>query len=472
MSDSTYPLKETNVETGAQVSHDMEQITTETGSGTGSTRNVQRPRVVIGGSSRAQVAAVLAAAPSSGDYGLVTRIVGTVTTSAGGSTEDSVHVSGDTGSFILGVRNDAAAATFVSADGDYSPIAVDSKGRVGITDLGDVISVDDAAGSLTVDNSTLAVVGGGTEATAMRVTIANDSTGVLSVDDNGTTISVDDGAGSLTIDNSTLSVLGTGTEASALRVTIATDSTGVLSVDDNGGSLTIDNAQLSVIGTGTEAAALRVTIATDSTGVLSVDDNGGSITVDGTITEASGAAIAASLSVMDDWDETDRAKVNVIVGQAGIAAGTGVDGVTVPRVTLATNVALPAGTNAIGKLAANSGVDIGDVDVTSIAAGSNIIGRFGHDITAILNGRTIVTTAGTRVVLAASTACKRIVIVAETDNTGLIVVGGTTVVASLATREGVPLNPGDAFELEIDNLNDVNLDSTVNGDGVTYTYFT
>lgn len=39
--------------------------------------------------------------------------------------------------------------------------------------------------------------------------------------------------------------------------------------------------------------------------------------------------------------------------------------------------ALPAGTNAIGKLAANSGVDIGDVDVTSIAAGTNSIGNVG-----------------------------------------------------------------------------------------------
>lgn len=37
--------------------------------------------------------------------------------------------------------------------------------------------------------------------------------------------------------------------------------------------------------------------------------------------------------------------------------------------------ALPAGTNAIGKLAANSGVDIGDVDITSIAAGDNNIGN-------------------------------------------------------------------------------------------------
>lgn len=39
------------------------------------------------------------------------------------------------------------------------------------------------------------------------------------------------------------------------------------------------------------------------------------------------------------------------------------------------DAALPAGTNAIGKLAANSGVDIGDVDVATIAAGDNNIGN-------------------------------------------------------------------------------------------------
>ena len=42
-----------------------------------------------------------------------------------------------------------------------------------------------------------AVVGGGAEATALRVTIANDSTGVVSIDDNGGSITVD---GSLTVD--------------------------------------------------------------------------------------------------------------------------------------------------------------------------------------------------------------------------------------------------------------------------------
>lgn len=36
---------------------------------------------------------------------------------------------------------------------------------------------------------------------------------------------------------------------------------------------------------------------------------------------------------------------------------------------------LAAGTNAVGKLAANTGVDIGDVDVTSISAGDNNIGN-------------------------------------------------------------------------------------------------
>ncbi len=41
------------------------------------------------------------------------------------------------------------------------------------------------------------------------------------------------------------------------------------------------------------------------------------------------------------------------------------------------DTALPAGTNAIGKLAANSGVDIGDVDVTSISAGENHLGEVG-----------------------------------------------------------------------------------------------
>lgn len=47
---------------------------------------------------------------------------------------------------------------------------------------------------------------------------------------------------------SPLSTTGGGTEATALRVTIASDSTGLVSVDDNGGSLTVDGT-VAVSGT-------------------------------------------------------------------------------------------------------------------------------------------------------------------------------------------------------------------------------
>ena len=161
------------------------------------------------------------------------------------------------------------------------------------------------------------------------------------------------------------------------------------------------------------------------------------------VTLASDDPAVASLSVMDDWDETNRAAVNIIAGQVGVQGASGVVTALTQRVVLATDVGLPAGTsnigdvdvltiaagdnnignvdivtvpsdpfganadaasatgsisaklrflaatgiagmtalpagsNAIGKLAANSGVDIGDVDVTSIAAGTNWIGDVG-----------------------------------------------------------------------------------------------
>ena len=92
--------------------------------------------------------------------------------------------------------------------------------------------------------------------------------------------------------------------------------------------------------------------------------------------------------------------------------------------------------------------------------------------TTVTDGRKVVTTAGTRVALATSTACKEVVITAETDNTGIVVVGAAaTVIAAIATRTGVPLSAGDSIVLQSDNLADVGLDSTVSGDGVTFVAF-
>lgn len=80
--------------------------------------------------------------------------------------------------------------------GETLPVSLTSTtvtGTVAVTQSGtwDEVGINDSGNSITVDNPQLSVVGGGTEAAAMRVTIANDSTGVLSVDDNGGSITVD-----------------------------------------------------------------------------------------------------------------------------------------------------------------------------------------------------------------------------------------------------------------------------------------
>ena len=171
------------------------------------------------------------------------------------------------------------------------------------------------------------------------------------------------------------------------------------------------------------------------------------------------------------WDRlrVNAAKDLLVAVNAAIPAGTNnigdVDVATLPATVIAGMATLPAGTN-----------NIGDVDVATLPtlpAGTNAIGKVGHDITGIADGRKVVAAAGTRETLvAASTPAKTVIITAETDNTGVIVVGGSTCVAALATRQGTPLDAGDSIVLEVDDLVDVYIDATVNGDGVTFTYET
>lgn len=85
------------------------------------------------------------------------------------------------------------------------------------------------------------------------------------------------------------------------------------------------------------------------------------------------------------------------------------------------------------------------------------------------DGRKVVAAAGTEEAL--STDNGRVISVAiqaETDNTGVIVVGASTVVADQATRRGIALAPGGMVTLNVDQLSKIYLDSTVSGDGVTF----
>lgn len=113
--------------------------------------------------------------------------------------------------------------------------------------------------------------------------------------------------------------------------------------------------------TGTDIGDVTINNSTGASAV-NIQDGGNTITVDGTV------GITANSAV-------NVAQMN------GVATtmGNGASGTGVQRVTIASDstgqVKLAAGTAAIGKLTANSGVDIGDVDILSIAAGDNNIGN-------------------------------------------------------------------------------------------------
>lgn len=89
---------------------------------------------------------------------------------------------------------------------------------------------------------------------------------------------------------------------------------------------------------------------------------------------------------------------------------------------------------------------------------------------ALIEGRQVVTTAGTpvRLTTASYAGDVTVAITAEIDNSGPIVVGGSAAVDETdATRTGIPLVAGATIVLAA-NPRDVWLDADTNGDGVTY----
>src|SRR5690349_21962637 len=138
----------------------------------------------------------------------------------------------------------------------------------------------------TADATTKIAAGGGTESTALRVTVASDSTGVLSVDDNGGSLTVDgtvtvqDGGSSITVDNGGTFAVQADTELTTadLDTGAGTDTRAVvgLVIAKSGGAANISNTDPLPIS--------------DAGGNISIDDGGGSITVDGTVTANLGTA--------------------------------------------------------------------------------------------------------------------------------------------------------------------------------------
>lgn len=389
------------------------------------------------------------------------------------------------------------------------------------TIIGHVDGIEALLTTIDADTSNLSVVGGGTEATALRVTIANNSTGVLSIDDNGGAITVDgtvtaelsatDNAVLDNIDADLTTLIGHADGIEGILTTIDADTgnivTSVQTLDD---LVLAEDAAHTTGDKGIMALAVRqdtqadlgadgdyVPLSIDENGALRVSGGGGGTqyNVDGALgstptgnvllakrddalsalTPVEGDAIELRVDANGAlWvtlgTKLDKDNDSILMYANTVKDGSGTD--YVPLVDADGHLQLDVLSNALPTGAATSAKQdtvIGHLDgvettLTTISTNTTPISGIGH-------GVKTVTTAGTDVVLAASTACKRVTVQAQTDNTGLIAVGGTGVDATEATGTGIILYAGDVYEFEIDNLADVFIDSTVNGEGVRYTYF-
>jgi hypothetical protein len=211
------------------------------------------------------------------------------------------------------------------------------------------------------------------------------------------------------------------------------------------------------------------------------------------VTNADITSCKTALELLDNSVDGNYLNVNMNLAGTDCPSGNGT-AATSQRVTIASDstgqVKLAASSGVdIGKLTANQSVNNAQINGVTPLMGNGVTGTGSQRvtiasdntafqvlttsaITGIGHGVKVVTTAGTDVALAASTACKKVTIQAMNSNTGVIAVGTSGVDATLGTGTGIILYANDAFEFEIDNLADVYIDATVSGNSVRFTYFT
>jgi hypothetical protein len=120
----------------------------------------------------------------------------------------------------------------------------------------------------------------------------------------------------------------------------------------------------SALPTGAATAAKQPALGTAGTASTDVISVQGIASMTALVVDGSGVTQPVSGTVTANLSATDNAVLDAIEVDTTTIAGA-VSGTEMQVDVIA---ALPAGTNAIGKLAANSGVDIGDVDVLSVPA--------------------------------------------------------------------------------------------------------
>lgn len=342
-----------------------------------------------------------------------------------------------------------------------------SDNDVTVTGTVDLGAVDNAVlDSIKLDTAALVIDAAANE--TLLNTIAGDTT---SIDGKITTCNT----GAVTI---TSSVLPTGAATSSNQSTIIGHIDGIETVL---GTIDGDTSSLAGCVGGTElqvdivSSALptgAATAAKQDTGNTSLSSIDGKITAcnTGAVVLAAGTAevgkLAAGTALIGkvgiDQVTANANEVVVKSGNCVVDLGANND-VTVTNSTASNLKAEVVGT---GTFAVQATLDaettkvIGTVNV----AASQTIGQTAPST--IGSGTKDVTTAGTRVALAASTTCKKVYITAKETNTGKIYFGGS----SVSETSGAFIYAGAMVVLDIDNLSSVYIDSEVNGEGVLFTY--
>lgn len=316
---------------------------------------------------------------------------------AGGGTqytEDAAAPANPIGTSLNLVRADSLSG-LTTTDGDNVAARGTDKGELYVKHV-DSIPVTDNGSSLTVDG-TVAATQSGTWNVGTVTTVTN----VVHVDDNSSTLSVDDGGSSLTVDGTVTAAQAT---ASSLNAEVQGDAAHDAAVSGNPvlvGAFAKATAPTDVSADG-DAVRLWADLAGrlqvgDGGSTLSVDDGSGSLTVDGSVTcdagtnlNTSGLALEsggnlAGLAAIAGTEDAANADAHVgakmlAVRQDTPANSSNNDGdyeflrMSAGRLWASAKIdtALPAGTNAIGKLSANSGVDIGDVTIDNASGASAV----------------------------------------------------------------------------------------------------
>ena len=272
-----------------------------------------------------------------GDVDVASVIPGTGATNLG-KAEDAAHTTGDVGVMALSVRKDTGAAT-AGTDGDYQPLITDSSGN---------LYVNVAAGGTS-----------GTQYTEDAASAADPTGNALIM------VRADTPSATTSTDGDNIAARGTNKGELYVKHIDAipvTDNGGNISIDDGGNSITVDGS-VTVSGTVT---------ANPASGTIDT------VTTVGTVS-AFGVSTTGPMKKEDVASADGDAGMAMLAVRKGTPANTsGTDGdyeflqMSAGRLWASATIdaALPAGTNAIGKLAANSGVDIGDVDILSVTPGT------------------------------------------------------------------------------------------------------